>query len=311
MFIKNTMNMEDKDMLANTLEINAIDGTKMKALLYGSGRSDSIIIHVHGMAGNFYENAFLEVIAAECEKKGVDYLCFNNRGHDYIADCERLTNKGEESFSAGGAYEIFDDCVYDIEGVVRWALTRGYSHIYLEGHSSGANKIAYSYHAMDLKEEEFSKIKGVIFISPCDDVGVFEAEVDATAREKSITLAKRYIDEGKGNELMPIGTFFDYLLSAKTFLDCFVDNSSLDMFPYRKGSIAGCKVEKINVPLLITFGDNGDFILQNIAEIRKIYEKSTLKNCVVQVIGGANHSYKSCEQELAETIITWVKGIVN
>lgn len=298
-------------MLANTLEIKAVDGTKMKALLYGTGSNSSVIIHVHGMAGNFYENAFIEVIAMKCIEKGIDFLCFNNRGHDYIADCERVTEEGTESFSGGGAYEVFDDCVFDIEGAIRWALSQGYTNIYIEGHSSGANKIAYSYNAMNLSEVELKKIKGLIFISPCDDIGIFEAEVKEAARKKSIELAKAFVNAGKENELMPLGTFFDYLLSAKTFLDCFADNSSLDMFPYRKGTIAGGRVAKINVPLLILFGNNGDFILQEINEIKRMYEEIELENCIVQVIEGANHSYKNCEQELSESILTWLEEIAN
>ena len=99
--------------------------------------------------------------------------------------------------------------------------------------------------------------------------------------------------------------------SRKTFLDCFADNSSLDMFPYRKGTIAGGRVAKINVPLLVLFGNTGDFILQEINEIKRMYEEIELENCIVQVIEGANHSYKNCEQELSESILTWLEEIAN
>ena len=74
-------------MLVNTLDIMASDGTKMKALLYGN-KGKRIVIHVHGMAGNFYENTFIEPIALKCEESNIDFLCFNNRGHDYIADTQ-------------------------------------------------------------------------------------------------------------------------------------------------------------------------------------------------------------------------------
>lgn len=294
-------------MLANTLEINAADGTKMKALLYATGENESIIIHVHGMAGNFYENSFIESIAFSCNKKGIDYLCFNNRGHDYIADCERVTTEGIESYMGGGAYEKFDDCVYDIKGVINWSLSKGYKKIYLEGHSSGANKIAYSYNRLKLSVEDNQKIKGVIFISPCDDIGIYEADVDEADRIKSRNLAQNYINEGKEDELMPMGTFFDYLLSAKTFMDCFKDSSPLDMFPYRKGDITGSDLEKIDVPILVIFGNDGEFILQDIEEIKTMYKRTKLKEVQVKVIDGAGHSYKEHEHELAELIIKWIK----
>lgn len=295
-------------MLANTLVITAEDGTKMQALQYKSeGQTCAIVIHVHGMAGNFYENSFIEEIASRCNKNSMDFLAFNNRGHDYIADCEREKDGEVDFFSAGGAYEKFEECVYDIKGVVQWALSEGYEEIFLEGHSSGANKIIYSFKKIDDDLTLNGAIKGIILISPCDDIGIFHSETDEEKRKSSFDLAQKYIDAGKGDELMPQGTFFDYLLSARTFLDCFTEGSSLDMFPYRNGNLEKTALCQISVPKLVLFGNNGDFVLQEMDEIRKMFDNGKVQNFEIVVIDQAGHSYRGHEEKLATTIIDWLE----
>lgn len=297
-------------MLGNTLTIMATDGTKLQGILYHSNEnSKGIIIHVHGMAGNFYENSFIEVIASKCNEKGFDFLAFNNRGHDYIADCERVTSAGTESYSAGGAYEIFSECLFDLEGVVQWVINAGYSSIFLEGHSSGANKIVYSFEEMHNLVGIENVVKGIVLISPCDDIGIFQDETSEEERAKSFALANKYIDEGNGNHLMPLGTFFDYLLSAQTFISCFSEGSALDMFPYRNGSLVGTKIANIQLPLLVQFGNKGEFILQKPQLIEEMFKQVREKNFTLQIINNASHNYKDHEIELATNIVEWIESV--
>ena len=293
-------------MLTNTVIINAIDGTRMQGLHYKTkGRTEKIIIHVHGMAGNFYENTFIESIASRANEYCIDFLSFNNRGHDYIADCERFTSDGLESFNGGGAYEVFSDCIYDIQGAIQWAVELGYTSIYLEGHSSGANKIVYAYDSICKSHK--SKIKGIILISPCDDIGIFEAETDCKSRMDSFRLANEYISGLEGQKLMPLGTFFDYLLSADTFVECFGNNSPLDMFPYRKDSLEGTAISMISLPVLVIFGNNGDYVLQDFTKVESMFNDVLKTNFSFKVIDGADHSYKECEIALATCITDWIK----
>jgi len=153
-------------------------------------------------------------------------------------------------------------------------------------------------------------LKGIIFISPCDDIGVYHAEVCKEDRDKAFSLAKKYIDAGDGKHLMPLGTFFDYLLSATTFTDCFSEGSALDIFSYRLGNLISSKVSGISLPMLILFGNNGDFILQGLDEISKMYSELEMRNYKLQIIDGAGHNYKNCEKALGSNIVNWIKGLI-
>jgi len=199
--------------------------------------------------------------------------------------------------------------VYDLKGVIQWAIDAGYTSIYLEGHSSGANKIVFSYDELRKEKTFINKVKGIILISPCDDIGIYHNETNISERQKSFALANKYIDEGNGKGLMPLGTFFDYFLSADTFVDSFSEGSALDMFPYRKGNLFGTKINNIPLPMLIQFGNNGEFVLQDLKDIEKMYLEIGKNNFKMQVINNAGHSYKNHENELAMNIIQWIKGI--
>ncbi|TAN57334.1 hypothetical protein EPN15_04780 [Patescibacteria group bacterium] len=49
-------------------------------------KSRIVVLHIHGMAGNFYENYFLDQMAKQFTAAGYAFLPGNTRGHDFIAD---------------------------------------------------------------------------------------------------------------------------------------------------------------------------------------------------------------------------------
>lgn len=280
------------------------DGTTHQGVLFDNDKkSDSIVIHIHGMAGNFYENTFIPVMAENYTKAGYAFLSVNNRGHDYICDCKKYHKENVESYKAGSIYEVFVDCVYDINGYVKFAVDSGYKNIYLQGHSSGANKIVYS----------FSKIKtelaGLILLSPCDDLGIQIDSVGIKNRQKYIDIAEEHIVSGNDDEIMPDGTFFTNLLSAHTFLESFVDDSPFDCFPYRNPKNDFKYLSEINVPVFVSFGNNGDYLQQSFETVKEIIKNKMKNTEVVNVveIDGAPHNYFSREETISEKVCDWLE----
>ena len=57
-------------MLQELVRINSIDRIEMPGILYTPKKvSDKIVIHVHGLNGNFYENRFIDVLAESYTEK--------------------------------------------------------------------------------------------------------------------------------------------------------------------------------------------------------------------------------------------------
>lgn len=104
-------------MKQELVRINSMDEIEQPGILYIPDKTtDKIVIHVHGLNGNFYENRFLDTLAKSYTDKGYAFLTFNNRGKDFIAELL----KGDGFTVIGGSLERFKDCILDIEGVVSW-----------------------------------------------------------------------------------------------------------------------------------------------------------------------------------------------
>ena len=142
------------------VRINSIDGIEQPGILYTPNEdTNKIVIHVHGLNGNFYENRFIDTLAKTFTSKNYAFLTFNNRGNGFITELL----KENEFTIIGGSLERFKDCILDIGGIVSWVKENGYSEIILEGHSYGCNKVLYYYN-----HKKDNCIKKIILLAPCD-----------------------------------------------------------------------------------------------------------------------------------------------
>lgn len=293
-----------------TLFVNffATDGIKLQGLLFEPlNPQNTIVIHLHGMAGSFYENSFIPIMADYYTKQGVSFLTFNNRGHDYLCDLEKITSNKVSASVGGAAYEIIEESEYDIDGAISFVKELGYTNIVLQGHSSGANKIVYC------MSKKVIDVLGVVLISPCDDIGLHIEELGIDKHIELISLAESFITEGHPEKLMPENTFYDYWLSARTYLDCFKENSAFDAFPYRNGENKFSMFNKIKKPIFVSFGTDGEFLLQSPKYVKGILMQKKSANAEISfsIIEGASHSYTGKEKELAIAIFDWIKDNIN
>ena len=147
-------------MKQELVRINSIDNIEQPGILYTpDDNTTKIVIHVHGLNGNFYENRFLDTLAKTYTDNDYAFLTFNNRGRDFITELL----KGNEFTIIGGSLERFKDCILDIDGVINWVKDRGYQEIVLEGHSYGCNKVLYYYN-----KRKDNSIKKIVLLAPCD-----------------------------------------------------------------------------------------------------------------------------------------------
>ena len=130
-------------------------------------RPDTFVIHVHGLAGNFYENRFIENVGEAVVDSGQGFLTVNTRGRDYLSDFILERPDGTKEYrQIGGIHEIFEECVEDIEAWIAYLRTRGARHFILQGHSHGALKVTYY-----LYSKPDSCVDSLILLSPSDDFG--------------------------------------------------------------------------------------------------------------------------------------------
>ena len=232
-------------MKQELVRMNSIDGIEMVGILYEpEEKSNTIVIHVHGLCGNFYENRFLDTLAKTYTKKETSFLTFNNRGTNFISELL----KGNEFEIIGGCYEKFTDCLLDIDGAVNYVKEKGYTDIILEGHSYGCNKLIYYYY------KKHPNIIGLIFASAPDMMGLHLYR--QTDYKELIKEAKENIDNGKPTKILS-NIVEDYMyMSSQTYYDWFNEKSNLDNLPVMSYSENWYQFETIDVPILTFSGSN-------------------------------------------------------
>jgi alpha-beta hydrolase superfamily lysophospholipase len=162
------------------------DGLELQGLYVpaGDAPANGVVLHVHGLDGSFYENRFIDAVAAVYNRHGLDFLTFNNRGHDYISDIlvEEAAGGPATYRQAGGMYEVLEECVADIAAAAGFARGRGCRRVLLEGHSHGALKVLYY-----LVRARDPAVSGLVLMSPSDDFATARAQYGDRFAEGRVT----------------------------------------------------------------------------------------------------------------------------
>lgn len=267
------------------------------------GPSDTSVLHIHGLAGNFYENRFIDYVAGAVASQGINFLTINTRGRDYISDFFFEREDGITEYrQIGGVYELFHESIEDISAWVEFLKARGSRRIILQGHSHGALKATYYVHKIDEPV-----IAGLILLSPSDDFGRQRKRLGERFDE-ALGVAGKMIDAGRGRELIP-SEYFHYPVSANTYSDIFNPNSSLKMFNLSKTDRDDLvELGTITLPTLVVVGSvDEEFIGSPSAYLSGL--KAHFKNAMSftgRIIEGAPHNYLHFESEVARHIGEWL-----
>jgi pimeloyl-ACP methyl ester carboxylesterase len=137
------------------IQFDTEDGLRLNGILKNVG-SDTTIVHIHGKAGNFYENKFVKLMFEFYASAGFNFMSFNNRGHASYAEAYQ---NGKIAY-IGTAVERFEDCLLDLTAAKMFAKNFG-SRVIFQGHSFGCEKIMYYSQQIDPTVE-------LILLSPSD-----------------------------------------------------------------------------------------------------------------------------------------------
>ncbi len=281
------------------------DSIELVGLLYEpDDTTDRILVHVHGMAGNFYENTFLDALAETLTKNGSAFFTFNNRGCELMKDLTKIVDGKRTIVRIGNAYEKFEDSLIDITAAIDFVSSKGFSNIHLSGHSLGTPKVAY-YSANGNDE----RLSSVIFLSPADMVGLIRMDKHS---QRDMKLARQMVAEGKGGMLLPNSKLWDECsLSAETYISLGGDDSAVAIFNFYNPADELSLLSKITIPTCVIMGKKDDALVVSIDETMGRIKNALPNSPKVEtyILGDANHGYDGFEQKLADVIVSWVQQI--
>ena len=282
-------------MKQELVRINSIDNIEQPGILYSPNNdTNKIVIHVHGLNGNFYENRFLDTIAKSYTDNNYAFLTFNNRGRDFITELF----KGDNFTIIGGSLERFKDCILDIDGIVNWVKNKGYNEIILEGHSYGCNKVLYYYN-----HKKSDNIKKIVLLAPCDIPSEGKKLLSKEEYDKAKSDSTRLVQEGKESDLIDFSVMANGKIAAGTYYYDFLPGGENDFIRYVDGANGKSEIlNSIDIPTLIIFGDVDECVLTQPIEIVKEYLTNNINDCNIQIIEGADHSYAGRYEDLGKVI---------
>ena len=282
-------------MKQELVRINSIDDIEQPGILYSPNTdTNKVVIHVHGLNGNFYENRFLDILAKSYTDNNYAFLTFNNRGRDFITELL----KGDDFTIIGGSLERFKDCILDIDGIVNWVKDKGYDEIVLEGHSYGCNKVLYYYN-----HKKSDSIKKIVLLAPCDIPSEGKKFLSKEEYDKAKNDSTRLVQQGKENDLVDFPVMANGKIAAGTYYYDFLPGGENDFIRYADGEDAKSEIlNNVDIPTLVIFGDVDECVLTQPIEVVKRYLTNNLKNCNIQIINGADHSYTGKYIDLGEII---------
>lgn len=288
------------------IDFLATDGIDLNGILYkGKEVSRKVILSVHGMTSNCFKKRD-DIIAKKANENGIDYFCFNNRGSDIVKYISKDINGNTEKFLGGTAYEDVLEGYEDIVGAILKLKELGYQEIYLQGHSLGCTKIVYTYNEL-LDEDEkdiLNSIKGVILLSLVDIPMTLKIYLGEKF-DDYLNLAEEKERAGLKKEMMPKEAFI-HPISVKGFLRYARDNKDIDFAGYGRDNNLE-KLNNINVPLFMRWGNVNEMILQKADELVTIVNNIiTNSNKDIDYVDGANHGYHEKEEIIANDIIRFI-----
>lgn len=282
--------------MVEALDVAARRGVVLNGVLFNANtQSDTVLIAVTGIHGNFYSNPFYYNVGATLNRAGIDFVYAQT--NDAFSQIRTMNVKTGQQELIGSWNERFSYTDEDISAYLDWAEKKGYQHIILAGHSLGANKVV-SY----LSRHKDRRVEHFFLLSPAN-LSYMMAEV--TEEEKRII--RRQVESGRGGELLPFPFMGWVTCIAATAYDWefsgMLDIAHVD----RKGDFSAAEQVIHTGALLIGTYDNfcgGDpkRYLENLndhmprgGENRLLYIPRT------------GHTYQQKEQELADDILDTVE----
>lgn len=275
-------------------KIKTRDGITLEGIYVPPKRKGSIaLVVVHGLSSRFSSGqTLIKELSSVVSKNNVGYFKFNNRGHDIV------NRDGRGKKLQGAGFEKFEDCIFDIEAIIRFAKSLGYKKIILAGHSTGANKVLYY-----LYKTPDHIVKGLILASPISDIS---AEIQRRGLKtvlKNIKLAQKL----KREKLMPNAA---WVYTARRYLSLYKSGSAEDVFPYHNPNGNWKALKSIRIPTAVIIGSRDQYLDRSAKSLVEIFKKNAVnaKTFFGFVIPGANHSFIKKEKALSTQIIKWIKN---
>lgn len=279
------------------------DGLRLSGLLFESPQqTNKIIIHVHGMAGDPYSNAFLGAMFDGYAKSGVSFLSVELRGTHSMTGFNTVQGGVRV---VGNALEVFEDCVLDIRAWVAEVQKLGFKEIWLQGHSLGCSKVVFY-----VATQNSPLVSGLILLSPSDMLGWNLSPKNIGSHKLLLEESSNLAQSGLGAKILNNLLDGEYPISARTYLSLFGETAKDAIFNFGNPELGYEALAGVSVPVIAFTGtkDNGVICSSDPYAAMQILENqfthSGRKKTIV--FDGAKHDFDGFGDQIVREVIDFV-----
>lgn len=270
------------------------DGLRLQGTHFESIKKDLCVVFIHGMYANVVENYFAVVWGKILAGRNIGFLYGHTRGYSNTND---ILDKNGDSVTVGTTFEIFEDCLLDIDMWIKKSHELGYRRIILAGHSFGCCKVLYYYY------KKRANVTGIIFASAPDMQGLtrmYEPDYDLLLKE-----TERNVKNGNPRKLTSKVVENYMPFSSATFYNWYKPGSNADNFPVIRNPEHFEQLEAVDIPVLVFSGANEEAPYLQLDLLQAKARKCP--DFTWKVMEDTNHIYYEKELETAELILNWLE----
>lgn len=284
-------------MLVDLVRTTTPDGMRLDGALHAATARAGVFdlaICLHGVQSNFYNSSLIEALVEPLTSCGLAVLRVNTRGHDGLTAATVADRRRWQ----GAAFEIVDECRYDVQGWLAWAAEHGYERVLLLGHSLGAIKCLYA-----AANEDLPLVRGIAAISPPRlSYSHFREGFDNDKFFESLATAESFFAQRKPDALFQAKFPFPLFITASGYLDKYGPRERYNLLKF---------LPAIRVPVLFVYGGHE---LTNSAPFSGICE------AIVEAVGqgghvrtetvaDADHIYTGQHAALGGVLMAWLGSV--
>lgn len=256
-------------------------------------KAKRVIVWVHGLSSTVFSKHEIMHLLTDNDTA---VLAFNNRGHDKIT---RIVQKGKKIL-AGGAHEVFTDCVDDIQGAVNFAKKHGAKEIFLAGHSTGSQKIVYY-----TSRKPDRAVKGLVLMVPLSDYAGMKKELGQARLSRAEKIARQLVWTKKPHELLP-ASLWPMVDDAQRFLSLYTpDSMEQSIFSYFNSKPSRV-FRSIKLPLLGVFAGADEYADRPAEDIAAWFNTEARAPLRTEIIAESGHGFSGHEAGLTAVIRAWL-----
>ena len=288
-------------MLVDLVNVVTSDGMRLDGVLHApaSGAEPppvaDALVCLHGAASNFYGSTLMEAVTPLMLELGFAVLRVNTRGHDGLSTAVTTGGRSRQ----GAAFEVVDQCRYDIAAWVDYLVGQGYPRVGLLGHSLGGIKAIYSQ-----AHEPHPAVACIIGLSPPRlSYRMFREGANGPLFFETMATAQQHMDEGRPETLMSVRAPLPLVICAAGYVDKYGQAERYNIVKF---------ADRLPCPTLLTYGgmelEGGHVAFAGVPEAIATLPPTKQRLDVV-TIAGADHLYTGARSELAAEIARWLRSL--